>query len=95
MGTEATNLTAVQQDISGTSIEITWGLPSSPTPTVSGFTVIYDTSESSGSLSVAACTECEATLPGLTTGLTYRILIITESAHPPSTIVGSVNVTLG
>lgn len=95
VGTEVTNLTAVQEDISGTGIRITWDLPSSPPPTASGFTLIYETSESNSTFSIGFCTECGHTLEGLTTGSTYSISIITESAHLPSGLVGPVNVTLG
>ena len=89
------NLTAVQKDLSGTSIVITWGLPSSPTPTGIGFTVIYDTAGATNTFSTGFCTECETNLTGLMTGSTYSISIITESLHLPSSAVGPVNVTLG
>ena len=93
MGTEAINLTAVQEDISGTSIIITWDLPSSPAPTASGFTVMYETSESSETCT--GLTERSLTRQGLMTGSTYSISIITQSTHLPSGLVGPVNVTLG
>ena len=93
VGTEATNLTSVQEDISGTSIIITWDLPSFPT--VSGFTLIYETSNSSNTFSTGLTQRSLTLTQGLTTGSTYSISIITESTHLPSGVVGPVNVTLG
>ena len=95
VGTDPTNLEAIQQDLSATSIVITWDLPSSPTPTETGFLVIYETAESSSSVQVDSCTECETTISGLTRGTTYSISVVTLSEHLPSNVVGPVTVTLG
>lgn len=94
VGTEATNVVALQEDHSAMSIRVMWDLPSSPPPVGSGFVVLYETRDSSNSVSVDFCTECDATLPELMNGATYSIYVITESAHLPSR-VGPVNVTLG
>ena len=95
VGTDPTNLVAIQQDESATSISVTWELPTSPTPTASGFVVIYETNGSYNNISVDFCTECGTIISGLMTGSTYNIFVITVSAHLPSNVTGPVAVTLG
>ena len=97
VGTDPTNLVAIQQDESATSISVTWELPTSPTPTASGFVVIYETNGSYNNISVDFCTECgtKLNISGLMTGSTYNISVITVSAHLPSNVAGPVVVTLG
>ena len=93
MATVATNLMVEQTDNSGTSIIITWSLPSLPTPTASGFTVLYETSDTRTSVSVDLCTECELNVSGLIRGSNYSVWVITESAQLPSDVIGPVNIT--
>lgn len=95
MGTDPTNLVAIQQDLSAMSINVTWSLPSSPTPTGIGFLVFYQTAESSNSINVELCTECEIIISELMRGSTYSISVVTLSDHLPSNLVGPANVTLG
>ena len=95
VGTDPTNLVAIQQDRSAMSITVTWELPTSPTPAGSGFVVIYETAESTNSINIDFCTECGTNISGLMTGSTYSISVITVSAHLPSNRVGPVVVTLG
>jgi hypothetical protein len=93
VATGATNLRVVQTDNSGTSIIITWSLPSLPTPTASGFAVLYETSDTRNSVSVDLCTECELIVSGLIRGSNYSVWVITESAQLPSDLIGPVNIT--
>ena len=95
VGTDPTNLVGIQQDESATSISVTWELPTLPTPTASGFVVIYETNGSCNNISVDFCTECGTNISGLMTGSTYTISVITVSAHLPSKVTGPVVVTLG
>ena len=95
VGTDPTNLVAIQQSLSAVSITVTWDLPSSPTPTGSAFLVLYETAESNNSISVDFCTECETVITGVMAGTTYSISVVTLSEHLPSNVVGPVNVTLG
>lgn len=95
MGTDPTNLTAIQQDLSGTSILVNWQLPSLPEPTGNGFAIIYETTVSSDSISVDFCNDCEVLIPDLMVGSVYNISVVTESEHLPSNIEGPVSVVLG
>lgn len=95
VGTDPVNVVVIQEDLNATSIRVMWNLPSSPTPIGNGFVVLYETNESSDSVNVDFCTECEITLSELMTGATYSVYVITQSAHIPSHIIGPTNVTLG
>ena len=99
VGTAVTNLAVVQNDDSGTSARVSWGLPASFS--ASGFTVLYQTSGSSKRVSIDCsecsehCTDCSVTLSRLVRGLTYNISVVTESEQLPSGLVGPVNIILG